>query len=238
MILCQCQSIVYSKQWLNDYGQLRLNDMIQCLCNIDWTAISAIATLVMAFATFLALGQSRKQLSEMKRQWLEEQKPNIEATLVHSPNAIGVDSTYIQLFNYGKGIADNISISFDDTFLNQMPFQSLRNHLIEIQAKTYRLLPNNNLLISFCEYTDHWTMPGYRLYDGSISVEEKHKLSEYLNRTFSLHVVYGNEHQYSSTFELSNNCKSSRVSSIQEELSHIQYQIGLLRTSIDSQNNG
>ena len=135
MILCQCQSIVYSKQWLNDYRQLRLNDMIQCLCNIDWTAISAIATLVMAFATFLALGQSRKQLSEMKRQWLEEQKPNIEATLVHSPNAIGVDSTCIQLFNYGKGIANNISISFDDTFLNQMPFQSLRNHLIEIQAK-------------------------------------------------------------------------------------------------------
>ncbi len=44
----------------------------------DWfVAIGAIATFLMAIATFWSLVQNRRQLSELKRQWEEQNTPKI-----------------------------------------------------------------------------------------------------------------------------------------------------------------
>ena len=40
--------------------------------------ISALATSIMAIATFITIRQNKKQLKEMKRQWEEEHRPKIE----------------------------------------------------------------------------------------------------------------------------------------------------------------
>ncbi len=47
------------------------------LCKIDWTAIAAVASLIMVIATFLTLLQNRRQVRELKRQWSEQNKPII-----------------------------------------------------------------------------------------------------------------------------------------------------------------
>lgn len=42
--------------------------------SIDWTAVSAIATLLMTIATFITIIYSRKQMKEIQRQWEENNK--------------------------------------------------------------------------------------------------------------------------------------------------------------------
>ena len=56
-----------------------MTDMTCCiiidLSNIDWNALTAISTFILAVITFVTLRQNRSQLKEMKRQWEEENKP-------------------------------------------------------------------------------------------------------------------------------------------------------------------
>ena len=71
-----------------------------------WTALSAIATIAMALATFITLRQNRKQLDEMKRQWEESKKPIVEPSLVIPPYTLAEASLGIQLKNIGGSDKD------------------------------------------------------------------------------------------------------------------------------------
>lgn len=199
--------------------------------NIDWTAISAIATLLMAIATFITLRHSRKQLEEMKRQWSEEHKPIIEAKLVRAPMNKHLGSTCIQLINYGKGNAENIRISFTES-INNEHFKSLMEpRLRSIERERYNLLPNSNLLISYCLFEDNQKTEGIICNGKPITILDKSFIVDSLRQPIQMIVCYGSGCQYELNYVISYDSISSRESTIQEELNHIQYQISLLRES-------
>lgn len=207
--------------------------MINLLCNMDWSAISAIASLIMAFATFLALWQNRNQVGEMKRQWLEEHKPNIDARFVSKK---GDEAEYIQLTNYGKGVAENIKISFETSFLEKLP-DLFASRLEHISSKRYNILPNSVLLIYFGELSYDEKRKEFILNDHTkLSESEGFKLYWGLHDTkFVLNIEYGNKHQYKSSFELQFGMRNGELLSTTGVLNSINQQINLLRESIKQQ---
>lgn len=54
------------------------------LCEIDWTAISAIASFVMILVTWLTLRQNKKQVNELNRQWKEQNRPKLSYSVIPS----------------------------------------------------------------------------------------------------------------------------------------------------------
>ncbi len=87
--------------------------MMCCTCNIDWTAVSAIATLIMAIATFFTIRQNKKQLDEMKRQWSEERKPRIRLSIEN----YGIHC-YLKVENLGVVPAYNVKLTIDPQSVN------------------------------------------------------------------------------------------------------------------------
>jgi len=82
--------------------------MIINLCSIDWVAISALATAIMAVITGASLWQNRKQLDELKRQWKESTKP-----IVVLETKIENNTCYLKISNLGifSVMIDSIAIS-------------------------------------------------------------------------------------------------------------------------------
>ena len=72
------------------------------------------------------------------------------------------------------------------------------------------------------------------LYGQEISLDEKYSLVDFLKKTFRLTVACNKLNQGLEETTLSYNDISQRNTSIQDELSYIQLQIGLLRTNLNS----
>ena len=198
--------------------------------------MTAIATLILAIVTFVTICQSYCQLREMKRQWVEEHKPIIEASLISINNEI--ESSHIQLINYGKGYAKNIYVFFDKPFIEGIP-DKCKYYFERIQNNRYNLLPNSSILIPFCDLVNNTSGDGY-VFDGNqISNEERNKLIKVLNRAIDLNVTYDNNPNYREilTFKLSYLIFQPKVSTIQGELNSIQEEISQLKESIKL-NNG
>ena len=206
--------------------------------HIDWMAISAIATLIMALATLLTLWQSRKQLAEMKRQWDEDQKPIIEASLVINDKNPPDFQAYIQLINFGKGYANNIRVLFllSPSEKDKLP-DLFDGYINGIPMREYNMLPNSSLLIPFVDIKKNNESNEYTFFGRGITTGDVMKIEELLyEMQFPLEIVYGKKHQYKSRFELSHYLSSSFViSTIQGELNSIGQQISLLRESTKQQ---
>ena len=86
------------------------------LCKIDWVAISAIVTFLMAIAAFWALYENRKQLNELKRQWQEEHKARLEFDI-----EIQRHMFCLKMQNIGKSVAEIKKIEINEEFLEKMP---------------------------------------------------------------------------------------------------------------------
>lgn len=76
------------------------------LCTMDWVAIGAIATGLMAIVTLYSLIQNRKQLTELKRQWDEQNKLRLFPSIVKKNG-----KSYLVLSNYSQVFASNIKLS-------------------------------------------------------------------------------------------------------------------------------
>lgn len=98
------------------------------LSTIDWTAISSIVSLVMVIATFVTLWVNGKQLKEMKRQWKEEHRPNLQISIV-------VKNGYflVRLCNVGNELATNVRLHFNDFFKETMFARQLRESFAETE---------------------------------------------------------------------------------------------------------
>ena len=193
--------------------------MIAATIQIDWIAISAIATLIMAFATFLTLWQSRKQLEEMKRQWSEEHQPVIDAKYVKSP-----PKNYgIQLINNGKGEADNIKISFDLSTIENVPM-CVTERVGFIESQSYNLLPNRQIIISLIDIKNN-------IVNGvDISASEMIKVVKFLRKSFSIKVHFGKDYRFTEDYTLDGKSFSKPISTtIQEELNQIQNELSQTR---------
>jgi len=76
------------------------------------TGIGAIGTAVMAIVTWVTLRQNKNQLSELKRQWAEQNRPKIVPSFVKSNGSI-----YLRIKNYSGVFANDVkvNISLDNT---------------------------------------------------------------------------------------------------------------------------
>jgi len=206
---------------------------------IDWMAISAIATLIMALATFLALWQSRKQLAEMKRQWDEEQKPNIDASFVINDKNLPDFQAYIQLINFGKGFAGNLRVRFiiSPEELAKLPTRqpldklpsSFEGYINGLPMHEYNMLPNSSLLIPIVDIKKT-NSDLFHFFGKSISKEEVNKIEQFIYfNIMPIEIIYGTDRQYRTSFLLSYSSSASRLSTIQGELNSIKHEISLLR---------
>lgn len=80
------------------------------------TAIGALATAGMAFATFRTLNQNREQLNELKHQWDEEQRPRIRFSCIFA-----LSSMILKITNVGKETAYNITLNINEDFIDIIP---------------------------------------------------------------------------------------------------------------------
>lgn len=78
---------------------------------IDWTAVGAIMTALMAIVTLLTVRQNRKQLKELRRQWDYENRPHISLAIV--PRSF---KYFLKIRNVGKNSAKEVSININDAF--------------------------------------------------------------------------------------------------------------------------
>ena len=211
------------------------------LCSISdanlWTALTAVGTIAMAIVTFCSLRQNdrlleenKKQLDEMKRQWEEDNKPQLDITLIESPGLYDLNSTSIQIYNYGKSLANNVIVSFEEEFLNSIPVESLQDYLYNLQTLKFRILPGRSIIIPFCDFLDNNRGADFVLFNSKISSTEKYDLVDFFNFTpFKLFVTYDRINQEPEETTLSYNNKCSRKTSIQEELNYIQMQLANFR---------
>lgn len=75
------------------------------LINAIATGIGAIATAVMAFITWKTLRQNKDQLSELKRQWAEQNSPKIVPSFVKSNGSV-----YLRIKNYSGVFANDVKV--------------------------------------------------------------------------------------------------------------------------------
>lgn len=106
--------------------------------SINWTAISSVATAVMAFATFLTIYYNRKQIKEMQKQWYEANKARIIFSII----------SYRKLFllkieNIGNETAYNVQISINDSFKNKMLVVEYKERLNNLSKKRLYMPPHN-----------------------------------------------------------------------------------------------
>jgi len=125
--------------------------MIMCLCGIDWTNISAIATLVMAVLTFLTLCVSVYLIHD-------ERRPHLQLSIVKIEQAF-----YLKVKNVGSRAARGVKLivegePIENTLFPQIreAFEFLRNHPFYVEAgaeKYFCLGPDklNHKKIDECE---------------------------------------------------------------------------------------
>lgn len=150
------------------------------LTTTNWAAASAIATAVMAWLTYRTLLQNRKQLDQMKQQWIEENRPIIEISLVNPPNSLDTTNLYFEILNIGKSVAKNISLIFDES-IKDIPVKSIYDNAIRIKSKTYSLLPKKSILVPFITYSYNWDME-LLIFGQTVPSELYKEMREYLDK--------------------------------------------------------
>ena len=111
--------------------------------SIDWTAVSAVATLLMTIATFVTIVYNRKQIKETQRQWHEENKARLLFSIVVYNGLF-----LLKIENAGKRSAYNIHIEINDSFLDNMLIKSSRDRMINMLSKNLYMQPGRIIYCS------------------------------------------------------------------------------------------
>lgn len=148
------------------------------LSTIDWNALTAISTFLLAVITFVTVRQNRSQLKEIKRQWEIEQSPDLDIGLISLPYRMPDESLAIEIRNFGKGIADNIKLSLDKDFVNNFPIKSVREMALKIEKSEYRVLPGESKIIPVCRF-DTNNVKCDKLFGQTIFGEDREKIHLY-----------------------------------------------------------
>lgn len=98
------------------------------LSTIDWTAISSIVSFLMVLATLITLWVNSMQLNEMKRQWKEEHRPNIQLSIV-----VKNGHFLVCVKNIGNELATNVKLQFNEFFKDKLFARQLRETFAEIE---------------------------------------------------------------------------------------------------------
>ncbi|MDR2908169.1 MAG: hypothetical protein LBU91_09315 [Bacteroidales bacterium] len=111
-----------------------------------WVALSAGATVLMAIATFVTLRQNRKQLNELKKQWQEEHKANIQFSI-----EIVATIFFLKIENTGKSVAEIKRIQINSEFIDKMTTPYLKN----LYARPLRIMPGVSKIYFLCPAGDN-----------------------------------------------------------------------------------
>ena len=103
------------------------------------TYLSAYASFCMVYFTWKTLKQNKGQLDEMKRQWDMEHCPHIDVYLVK--NDYSSFSKDLEILNWGKSPAYNISIRFDENLICQVSSSQIQNLIRKLNEESFYLLP-------------------------------------------------------------------------------------------------
>lgn len=98
------------------------------LSTINWTAVSSIVSFIMVIATFVTLFVNSRQLKEMKRQWKEEHRPNIQVSIV-----VKNKTFCVRVNNVGNELAANVRLHFNSFFKESLQSMYQRTVFAEIE---------------------------------------------------------------------------------------------------------
>lgn len=189
--------------------------------NEIFTAVSAIATAVMAVTAFFTLRQNRKQLEVMKQQWFEDRKPIVEAALISPPYCFKEPSLAIELANIGKTVAEDITIILEEDFIKSYCNKSIEQQIRQICSQKYHLAPNERTFLTICAIKPEGskkTLLGKQVSDSVLK-----KLEE-INSNANIHVICNYKGgRFDRT--LSALDKRSFKFSVEEQLSDIAWQV-------------
>ena len=102
----------------------------------DWmmvvlTAIYVIATILICIFNYLSAKASKEQTEELRRQYLEENRPFITVELIYERKFFYV----LRFTNHGKRVANHVRISFGNSFLESMVGAEFHTQLVEQSSK-------------------------------------------------------------------------------------------------------
>lgn len=163
-----------------------------------WTAISAIATFIMAYFTYKTLVQNKEQLNDIKKQRLEDTRARIICHLVHWHN------TYLlKVENTGKEPAYNVSI--------QLSGKPIANHLFETIKNLFKELAEKKIIIPAGESNYYIISPSHLNEGYAGPSNETHFYSDinkwlevYENEPINIKINYNDKYVYEETSSLSN----------------------------------
>lgn len=130
----------------------------------DWfVAISIFATLLMAFAIFWSLRQSKEQVSELKRQWYELNREKVVPFLIRKENKV----FFLRIKNISNVSTSNILLTIKINSVND-EIDVHENSEIKINGSTFTIEPNGfkDMIVS-----QYWREIDYK---GSIDVDIKY----------------------------------------------------------------
>ena len=115
------------------------------------TALSAVATAIMAWLTYKTIKNSKEQLAVMKEQWDESRKPIVEPSIVIPPYTEIESSLGLQLRNLGNVVAEVVNIKFDDKFINGFENKEIEDQINFICSQQYKIAPNESICLTICD---------------------------------------------------------------------------------------
>lgn len=99
---------------------------------INWTAVSSIVSFIMVIATFVTLFVNSRQLKEMKRQWKEEHRPNVQVSIV-----VKNKTFCVRVNNVGNELAANVRLHFNSFFKESLQSGYQRTVFAEIEQNPF-----------------------------------------------------------------------------------------------------
>jgi hypothetical protein len=149
---------------------------VSCISLISAIAAGtgAIATAVMAYVTWKTLGQNKNQLSELKRQWAEQNRPKIVPSLVKSDGSV-----YLRIKNYSGVFANDVKviISLDST--TDIDWYTHLKENLDKAILNIEPLGNKDMLLVFTDW--HET-----IYSGFLNVDIE--INGKINDTYKLNM--------------------------------------------------
>lgn len=125
------------------------------ICCLNWNALTAIGTILLAIATFVTIWQNRNQLSELKKQREEDIRARLDCSIIEWHNCY-----FLKIQNVGRSLAYNIQLKFAGNPIFTNPFRTLTEMYIELQNKKLMLSPGGKtffLLIPKEQSQLEWT---------------------------------------------------------------------------------
>lgn len=153
---------------------------------INWNAISSIATLLMAIATFATILYSKKQIKEIRRQWYEANRARLAFNVVTYKSVI-----LLKIENIGKESIRDLTLNINEEFLNKMVIRELVSSLQKICNKRMCLSPGRSMyyILSSKYEVQHSTIEGH-----SYSREEINRhLDSIINEPLIITGLYNGE---------------------------------------------